>query len=259
MGELSLSENKIVKKENKSTRRSFLLNSGLTVGGVVLGGALGSLIGKSETVNVSKQVMNHSSETSNHNQALMYFTPDQFKVVEAASEAIFPKTDAGPGAKELLVAYYIDHQMAGSFGLNTKEYMTGPFFSSEAIPEQGYQTHLKRQEVMDLGIVALSAEAKKRYDARFFELEEEEQIAILSDFEADKVKLSGSISSKFFFSLLRKVTIEGAYADPMYGGNKDMAGWKMKNFPGHQGSYTHLEKDEFVVVEPKALNSQHNH
>lgn len=253
-----MSENKVVTKENKSTRRSFLRNSGLTVGGVVLGGALGSLIGKNpDTVTVSN--MNHAAEAVNHNQALMYFTPDQFKVVEAAAEVIFPKTEAGPGAKELLVAYYIDHQMAGSFGLNTKEYMTGPFHPNEAVPEQGYQTHLKRQDVFDLGIVALNEESKKRYEARFFELKEEEQIAILTDFEESKVKINGSVTSGFFFTLLRKVTIEGAYADPMYGGNKDMAGWKMKNFPGHQGSYTHLGKDEFVVVEPKALNSQHNH
>lgn len=260
MGELSLSENKIVPKENKSTRRSFLRNSGLTVGGVVLGGALGSLIGQKQTMEpVSHQGMNHSTEMVNHNQALMYFTPDQFKVVDAAAEVIFPKTEAGPGAKELLVAYYIDHQMAGSFGLNTKEYMTAPFYPNEAVPEQGYQTHLKRQEVFDLGIVALNAEANKKYKAKFNEITEEEQIVILTDFEEDKVKMSGSVSSKFFFTLLRKVTLEGAYTDPMYGGNKDMAGWKMKNFPGHQGSYAHLGKDEFVVVEPKALNSQHNH
>ena len=247
-----------VNKVNKSTRRSFIRNSGLTVGGVVLGGALGSLLGQKDVVPTSK-VMNHSTASTNHNQALMYFTPDQFKVVEAAAEVIFPKSEVGPGAKELLVAYYIDHQMAGTYGLNTKEYMTGPFYPGEAVPEQGYQTHLKRQEVFDLGIDALNAEATKRHKAKFHEIKEEEQIAILTDFEEDKVKMSGSVSSKFFFTMLRKVTIEGAYADPMYGGNKDMAGWKMKNFPGHQGAYANLDKDKFVAIEPKALNSQHNH
>ncbi|PLR76223.1 dehydrogenase [Bacillus sp. V3-13] len=259
MGEFSLSEKEVVKKENKSTRRTFIRNSGLTVGGVVLGGALGSLLGQKPAAPVSKPAMDHSEMASNPNQALMYFTPDQFKVIDAAAEVIFPKTEVGPGAKELLVAYYIDHQLAGPFGMNTKEYMSGPFSPAEAVPEQGYQTHLKRQEIFDLGIMALNDEANKRFKAKFPELEEEQQIKILIDFEADKVKINGSVTSKFFFTLLRKVTIEGAYADPMYGGNKDMSGWKMKNFPGHQAGYTHLGKDEFVAVEPKALNSQHKH
>ncbi|PLS16085.1 dehydrogenase [Bacillus sp. M6-12] len=259
MEELSLSEKETAPKEKNMTRRTFIRNSGLTVGGLVLGGALGGLLNKKPAAPASAPAAGHVMEASNHNQALMYFTPDQFKVVDAATEAIFPKTESGPGAKELLVAYYIDHQMAGSFGLNTKEYMTGPFYPGEAVPEQGYQTHLKRQEVFDLGIAALESEAQKRYKKRFIEISEEEQVAILTDFEADKVKVNGSVSSKFFFTLLRKVTLEGAYADPMYGGNKDMAGWKMKNFPGHQGSYTNLADDKFVAIAPKALNSQHNH
>jgi gluconate 2-dehydrogenase gamma chain len=255
-----LSEKPVIQNEKKSSRRKFLRNSGLTVGGVILGGAFGSLLGPKETLHSAQPAMSTATHAvSNPNQALMYFTPDQFRTVEAAVEVIFPQTEVGPGAKELGVAYYIDHQMAGTFGMNTKEYMTAPFYPQEAVPEQGYQTHLKRQEIFDLGIIALNGEANKRYKMKFAELQEEEQIAILTDFEADKVKINGSLSSKFFFTLLRKVTIEGVYADPMYGGNKDMAGWKMKNFPGHQGSYTHLGKDEFVVIEPKALNSQHNH
>lgn len=259
MGELPLSEKQNVQTEKKSSRRTFLRNSGLTVGGVVLGGAFGSLLGQKP--GASEPAMNHvmTTEAANPNQALMYFTQEQFKVANAAAEVIFPKTEAGPGAMELNVAYYIDHQMAGSFGLNTKEYMTAPFYPKEAVPEQGYQTHLNRQEVFDLGLNALNDEASKRYKAKFYDLKEEEQIAILKDFDEDKVKFNSSFSSKFFFTLLRKVTIEGVYADPMYGGNKDMAGWKMKNFPGHQGAYDHLGKDEFVVIAPKALNSQHQH
>ena len=32
----------------------------------------------------------------------MYFTPDQYRITEAAAERIFPKDENGPGAKELL-------------------------------------------------------------------------------------------------------------------------------------------------------------
>jgi len=257
---MSEKDTKVPILDKRSSRRTFIKNSGLTVGGVVLGGALGSLLGKDSSTATEK----HSPVTAsvNYNQALMFFDKTQFDTVEAAAEQIFPKTDIGPGAKELLVAYYIDHQLAGPFGLNSKEYMTGPFYPGEAVPEQGYQTHLNRQQIFNLGIIALNKEAiaRSKDNESFAALSEEEQIEILKDFEANKVKIQGAVSSSYFFSLLRKMTIEGAYADPMYGGNKDMAGWKMKNFPGHQGNYIGtLEKDEFVKIAPQSLNSQHQH
>lgn len=247
--------------DKRSSRRTFIKNSGLTVGGVVLGGALGSLLGKDSTTTTNESGVHSTATAVNYNQALMYFDKAQFDTIEAAAEQIFPKTEVGPGAKELLVAYYIDHQLAGSFGLNSKEYMTGPFYPGEAVPEQGYQTHLNRQQIFSIGITALNAEAAKKADdkPKFQALSEEQQIEVLKDFEADKVKLNGAVSSSYFFNLLRKVTIEGVYADPMYGGNKDMAGWKMKNFPGHQGAYPDLANEDFVAIAPKSLNSQHQH
>ncbi|MDQ0221298.1 gluconate 2-dehydrogenase subunit 3 family protein [Peribacillus cavernae] len=242
-----------------NSRRTFLRNSGLTVGGLVLGGAVGSLFNVKSDSNAESADHKNMVSSSNPNQALMYFTPDQFKTVEALSETIFPKTESGPGAKELGVVYYIDHQLAGSWGLNTREYMTGPFYPAKAVPEQGYQTHLKRQQVFDIGIESINAYSTKKFKKKFQELEkEDDKIAILKDFEEDKVKLNSSLSSSFFFSILRSATIEGVYADPMYGGNKDMGGWKMKNFPGHQASFTNvLGKDKFVAMKPQSLNAQH--
>ncbi|MFJ5770534.1 gluconate 2-dehydrogenase subunit 3 family protein [Psychrobacillus sp. NPDC093180] len=247
--------------DKRSSRRTFIKNSGLTVGGVVLGGALGSLLGKDSTKTKTIESHVHSEATAvNFNQALMYFDKAQFDTIEAAAEQIFPKTDVGPGAKELLVAYFIDHQLAGNWGLNGKEYMSGPFFPTEATALFGHQTHLNRQQIFNLGIEALNAEAKKNYDNNFAALNEEDQIAILTAFEADEVTLNGAVTSGFFFRLLKSATIEGVYADPLYGGNKNMEGWKMKNFPGHQMSYANIiEKDEFVKMDPMSLNSQHNH
>lgn len=43
----------------------------------------------------------------------MFFIPEQFAITNAAVERIFPKDDNGPGAEELLVAYFIDHQLDG--------------------------------------------------------------------------------------------------------------------------------------------------
>lgn len=241
--------------DKRSSRRTFIKNSGLTVGGVVLGGALGSLLVKDEKNTTEKNV--HSEATAfNANVALMYFTPDQYRITEAAAERIFPADENGPGAKELLVAYYIDHQLAGAWGMGSKEYTTGPFFQGEAT--QGYQGRQNRQQIFEIGLKGIQDQSLKTYDKSFIELSEEEQDAILSEFADGNVELKG-ISSAHFFGVLRTATIEGAYADPLYGGNANMEGWKMKNFPGHQMSFVNIIEKEFTKIEPMALNSQHKH
>ncbi|HZG14220.1 MAG TPA: gluconate 2-dehydrogenase subunit 3 family protein [Candidatus Bathyarchaeia archaeon] len=242
-------------KQPKSTsRREFLKNSGLTLGGLVVGGVLGgALIGK-QKVEVEKVV----EKPVNYNQALMYFNQEQYQITEAATERIFPKDELGPGAKELGVAFYIDHQLASPWGINAKDYMTGPFYKGE--PTQGMQSSMKRVEIFTLGLQGLTDYSKSKYNKKFVELSETEQDEVLKVFEEGKeYKLSGT-TTKEFFTLLRSMTLEGAYADPMYGGNKDMQGWKMRNYPGTQMSYANIiEKDEFVKMEPKSLHDHMGH
>ncbi|PZX03976.1 gluconate 2-dehydrogenase gamma chain [Psychrobacillus insolitus] len=251
-----MSEKNVPILDKRSSRRTFIKNSGLTVGGVVLGGALGSLLGKDSSTQTQETAVHSEATASNANIALMYFTPDQYRITEAASERIFPKDENGPGAKELLVAYYIDHQLSGAWGMGSKEYSSGPFFPGEAT--QGYQGRQNRQQIFEIGLKGIEDQSLKTYEKSFIDLSEEEQDAILSEFADGNVKLKG-ISSAHFFGVLRTATIEGAYADPLYGGNANMEGWKMKNFPGHQMSFVNIIEKEFTKIEPMALNSQHKH
>ncbi len=55
--------------------------------------------------------------------------------------------------------------------------------------------------------------------------------------EDGKLDLQGA-DAKTFFKLLLQNTKEGLFSDPIYGGNKDMAGWKMLGFPGARYDYT---------------------
>lgn len=237
------------------TRRDFLKGAGLAIGGMALGGGIVAGI-TNLTESDTKVEPNHSVPLPEFNKALMFFTPTEHAIMEAATERIFPKDENGPGAKELLVAYYIDHQLAGSWGTSSKEYTLGPFYKGE--PTQGYQGHLNKQEIFRLGIEALQKEAMKRYNQSFTSLEGGKQDEILQSFEKGEVEMK-VISSSYFFSLLRSATLEGVYSDPLYGGNRNMEGWKMKKFPGHQMSYVDvIDKDEFVVIEPQSLNSQHH-
>ena len=98
--------------------------------------------------------------------------------------------------------------------------------------------------------------SQKEYQAGFVDLEEDQQIEILESFESSNIKME-LVSSAVFFALLRQSTIEGCYADPMYGGNKNMEGWRMREFPGAGMTFTDLvEEEEFVFLEPVSLKTQ---
>ena len=45
-------------------------------------------------------------------------------------------------------------------------------------------------------------------------------------------------TAQAFFNTLWVHTIEGMFADPIYGGNRDFAGWRLIEFPGAQQFYT---------------------
>ena len=48
-----------------------------------------------------------------------------------------------------------------------------------------------------------------------------------------------------FFNALLQITMEGFFADPMYGGNRNMAGWKMVGYPGLPATYREEIKTYF--------------
>jgi len=53
---------------------------------------------------------------------------------------------------------------------------------------------------------------------------------VLSGLESGTVDLEGA-DGKAFFELVLKDVQEGFFADPIYGGNRDMAGWRMIGYP----------------------------
>ncbi|MGX9136289.1 gluconate 2-dehydrogenase subunit 3 family protein [Rummeliibacillus sp. JY-2-4R] len=241
--------------EKDITRRDFLKTTGIATGTLVGGGIIGGLIGYNSnktgapTKNAPSNTANKTAETS---QGKMFFTTDKdFNILAAATERIFPKDDLGPGAIDLGVPYFIDRQLAGQYGSNSKEYMQGPFGSGLAT--QGYQSRLTRAEIFMQGVQSLESEAQKRYKKSFTDISDKERDVILTAFQKDEIKMKG-VTSAFFFSLLRSATIEGAYSDPLYGGNRNMDGWRMKGFPGHQMSYINvIEKPGFQKIEPRSL------
>ncbi|UOQ92389.1 gluconate 2-dehydrogenase subunit 3 family protein [Halobacillus shinanisalinarum] len=237
------------------SRRRFIKNSSYAAGGAIGGGFIGTLIGRN-LLGDNQEVKNESQSDAppDFNHALMHFTNQkEFAVLSAATERIFPEDDNGPGAVKLGVPFFIDHQLAGSYGHNDREYMRGPFYPGSDF--QGYQTRLKRHEVFDVGIKAIQNESKNDFDANFVDLEGEQQDKILQKFQDGDVKLKG-VTPTTFFELLRSATIEGAYSDPLYGGNGNMEGWMMKEYPGNYMSYLNeIGKEKFIKKEPRALRA----
>lgn len=241
------------KKNENLSRRRFIRNSSYAAGGLIGGGILGSFIGTNYLSDEQKpSTSKDSAKQSNSNRALKYFTrQSDFQILSAATERIYPEDENGPGAVELGAPYFIDHELAGSYGHNEREYTKGPFLSGTEY--QGYQTPLKRHQVFMAGIRAMEQESKSKYDASFVDLEGEQQDEILKKFEDDDVKLN-KVSSAYFFEMLRSATISGTYADPLYGGNFNMDGWRMKEFPGSRMSYLgKIGSDKFIKLKPKSL------
>lgn len=244
------------------SRRNFLRNSGIAIGGLVVGGVVGTALTggfKKKAAAPAPAAPDTNKSNNDYNQALMFFTQEQYRIAESAAERIYPKDDLGPGAAELGVAFYIDHQLAGPWGTNARDYMVGPFFKAEAT--QGYQSSFKRHELITQGLQAMNEYSQQKYGKTFDQIGEANQDEVLKAAEkGDEIQTYG-LSSKVFFSLFRSLTIEGVYADPLYGGNKNMGGWKMRNYPGDQMSYLNvIEQDApYRVDQPSSLHDHMSH
>ncbi|HMQ91679.1 MAG TPA: gluconate 2-dehydrogenase subunit 3 family protein [Amaricoccus sp.] len=166
--------------------------------------------------------------------AYQFFNVDESAFIEAAIDTLIPSDTVGPGAMELGVATYIDRQMAGAYGKGDRLYLEGPF--GEGTPQQGYQLLMTPAELIRAGIADINAHAQKTYRRPFSALSEQDRIAVLTDLEDEKIELT-TVPLATFFGLLLQLTVEGYFADPMYGGNKDKAAWKMIGFPGASAMY----------------------
>lgn len=238
-------------QRQQNSRRRFLKYSGAAIGGVVVTSVIAGCTTKKNTGTPAPTET--QPPVQNFNEATMFFNQAQLQITEAATERIFPKDDLGPGAAELGVAFYIDHQLAGQYGNNVREYRIGPFGHAEAT--QGDYQSIQRHELFTMGLQALDDESNKKYSKGFTELADEEKDAILTSMQKGEITVVTGITGQSFFNLLRSMTMEGIYSDPLYGGNKNMGGWKMKKYPGNQMSYANMiEKDEFVVMDPRSLH-----
>jgi gluconate 2-dehydrogenase gamma chain len=173
-------------------------------------------------------------------EALLTLTATEHAFIAAAVDTLIPADELSPSASQCGVAAFIDRQLAGAYGMGARLYRQGPF--PKAKPELGYQLSLNPREFFRAGIESANAWTRKTYGKDFDRLSEKDREAALKAMEENKAPFEG-FSSQTFFNALLQITMEGFFADPMYGGNRDMAGWKMVGYPGLPATY----KEEIVT------------
>jgi gluconate 2-dehydrogenase gamma chain len=166
----------------------------------------------------------------NPTRKYVFFSDAEAAFVEAACARMIPKDELGPGAVEAGVPEFIDRQLAGDFGKATTWYMQGPWPKGE--DTQGYQGRLTPAGLYRAAIKAIEGAVIRDFKGKSFaKLAAKDQDTVLSKLENGKINL-GQIDPKTFFDMFLQNVLEGFWSDPIYGGNKDMVGWKLIGFPG---------------------------
>ncbi len=186
-----------------------------------------------------------------------YFTDKEYAQVAAIFDCLIPADELTPSASELGCVGFIDHQLAGAYGEAYANYQEGPFIAGTE--SQGTQTALTPKALYREGLIALEKDCQKRFNQSFEALKEEDQIHYLEEMEAGALMyptLRNALSSaQAFFQQLLKDVREGFLSDPIYGGNKGMAAWRMIAFPGARYDYRDVVniKGQQITLEPISI------
>ena len=164
-----------------------------------------------------------------------YFTKEEYTFIEAAVDHLIPSDKFGAGALECDVPVFIDRQMETPYGHGKLWYMQGPFHPDES-PDMGYQMNLNPRQIYRHGIAETNGYCVKHHDKAFADLSTDLQVEVLKALDAGAPQFE-SLPSRTFFSYLLANTKEAYLADPIYGGNKNMGGWKMIGFPGARADF----------------------
>ena len=123
-----------------------------------------------------------------------------------------PGAQGKPGARDAGVLNYIDLALAGAYA--------------------------DLQDFYRRGLAQLDGYCRKTYNEAFRRLDAAQQDEVITALEEGKATGFTWPAAEEFFNTIRTHTMEGMFADPVYGGNKDFAGWRLVGFPGAQAIFT---------------------
>lgn len=174
-----------------------------------------------------------SQTTATHAAAL---SETQLHLLAAIVDRIIPKDELSPSASECGVTEYINRSL-------------GDYLAAE-------------KPAFIEGLEMTDAFARRSQNQAFVDLSAEKQDAVLM--AMDNGTAAGFANAKGFFNRARRLTLEGMFGDPYYGGNKDFAGWDLIKYPGPRLATS--ADDQKMGVEIKPLHrsaygagSEHGH
>lgn len=144
--------------------------------------------------------------------------PAQMKTLEAFIDRLIPTDELGPGAVESGAQIYIDRALAGP----------------NAAEKDGFIR----------GLEAVDAYGRRQHGAPLAELSAEKRDQLLAELAA------GNLPESQFFNRARRLTLEGMFGDPYYGGNKNFAGWDLIRYPGPRPAVAPEDQKMNVEIKP---------
>jgi gluconate 2-dehydrogenase gamma chain len=231
-------------KKDGFDRRTFLKSA-------VAGGAVAAAV----NVPQAAQAQPATAAAAASAPGYAFLNPEEGAFVEALVDHMVPADELTPKGTDLGLNIFIDRALAGGWGKGDRLYMQGPW--KPGVPSQGYQLPLIPAELYRNGIAAANAHCVKTYKKTFDMLTEAQREEFLLALQAGKVTFENGPPARVFFTTVYQTVMEGMFADPMYGGNKNKAGWKLIGFPGVIAvNYSNVEKfrDKPFPVDPVGIS-----
>jgi gluconate 2-dehydrogenase gamma chain len=235
--------------QNTIDRRKLLL-AGALAGTFTAAGAAnrhdGELGGPPQTIKDGLPWTDGTADAPVGGSESVFFSPAERAFIEPALDRLIPKDPTGPSAIEADVHVFLDRQLGGPYGRGDHFFLGGPW--PKGVAEQGYQSRHNPAQLYRAAIPAIEKYVSGAFHGKTFgQLSEAQQDVVLKGLEAGTIKLDGA-DGKAFFTLFLQNTLEGYFADPIYGGNKDMAAWKMIGFPGAHYDYREWERPSSATI-----------
>jgi gluconate 2-dehydrogenase gamma chain len=203
--------------QHDETRRAFLKGAAIGAGAVAGTGLVPQALAEHQEKEKHKTSATDTAEVPAHMHMSgsghgAFFNDEDAATVTAFAERLMPGAPGMPGARDADVLNYIDLALAGAYA--------------------------DQQDFYRRGLAALEGFCQQSYQMSFARLDAARQDAVITALEAGKATGFSWPTPQAFFNTLRTHTMEGMFADPVYGGNKDFAGWRLVGFPGAQPLFT---------------------
>jgi gluconate 2-dehydrogenase gamma chain len=234
--------------EETIPRRKFLLGAGIAGTAVATG-----FTQAEPTAAAAQAPAAAAAPTAAQPEPLLALNETEHAFVVAAVDTLIPADELSPSGSDCGIATFVDRQLASAWGGGAKMYRAGPFHKGK--PEQGYQLALTPAEFFSAGIAAANGWSRKTHGHDFDRLSPDKRVEALKAMQDGKAEFA-DFNARAFFAHLLAITMEGFFADPIYGGNRNKAGWRMIGFPGLPATYINLYeeyRDKPYVVEPRSI------